>query len=140
MTDAVSLIRQRLASNWTTTPIAYTGVPFDPQNPGGAFTAGGPWIYLDEDLPNDRFQATIGNNTNVEREVGAVQIHVFTPAEQGPGLAQEYADTLAGLFRWWRSGDLIVRSPRKASSETDGDWYRYSLHIPYQVDNSYATQ
>lgn len=139
-TDPVSLIRARLAANWATTPIAWTGVPFDPAAPGGAFAASGAWIYFDEDLPNDAFQASIGDTENVERGIGGVQIHIFTPAEQGPGLATEYAATLAGLFRWWRSGDLITRSPRKASSETEGDWYRYTLFIPYQVDNLYATQ
>lgn len=140
MTDALSLIRQRLTANWTTTPIAWTNVHFDPQNPGGAFPAGGAFIYLDEDLPNDTFQATIGNTQNSEREIGAVMIHIFTPVESGAGQAQEYAASLASLFRWWQSGHLFVRSPRRASSEVDGDWYRYSLYIPYQVDNMYNHQ
>lgn len=146
MTDAVALIRTRLKAMWSTTPIAWTGVPFDPQDPDkydssyAAFANGGAWIYFDEDLPNDRFQASIGGATNREREIGGVQIHIFVPAKKGSKLAKEYATTIEGYFRWWRNGELLVRSPRKASSETDGDWYRYTLYIPYQVDNYHAAQ
>lgn len=142
MNDAKKTLRERLAANWTSTPIKWTNIDFDPANPGpnpndppNDWPANGSWIHFDENIPSQSFQASIGATQNIERTIGAVQIDVFTPAGDGLAASNQLVTALKDLFRWFTAQGVIIRSPDTIELMPDGTFYRVTLQIDFQEDN-----
>lgn len=140
---AVAAIRDRLAANWTTTPIAYQNEPFDPPTDpnSGALT---PWVFL-EVLSNDsglRGAGTPGDNIWIT--IGHILVHVYVPINSGADLAQHYATTIGEIFRaagFYSDGQgAIVRTgidpaPRTDGGGTDadrGNFYRVTMTCGFE--------
>lgn len=83
------VVRERLNTNWTTTQIHWPNTDFTPGT--------SPWIRPTI-LPADARAADIATAPRY-RHVGVLIIQVFVPLGAGDGLALEYADTIAALFR-----------------------------------------
>lgn len=135
--SVTAAVRQRLNANWTTTPIAWENVPFDPKTPGGIFPADGPWIYCEIVFAGSA-QASLGSpGSNRFRHVGLIFIHIFVPVNGGTKKAYEYADQLADIFRAQEFSGVLCRSPvigRGEKSDDDGNWFRVTLSCEFQFD------
>jgi hypothetical protein len=95
--DIAAAIRQRLAANWATTPILYENLDENQVQTAGQNPES--FIVL-EIIPLMNEQKDFGDPAHVGyRTRGIFNIHILTPANAGDGLALEYADTLAAIFR-----------------------------------------
>ena len=88
---AVQAIRDRLAANWTTTPISFQNEPFDPPtDPNSGNPA--PWVAL-EVIGNDselRAAGTPGDHVWIYR--GHILVHVFVPVNAGAAPVLHFTD------------------------------------------------
>lgn len=124
-------LRRRLETNWTTTPIGWVSENFKPPNPPVAF------IMADViSMPTN--QITIGApGNNLFREVGALSIAVYYPANKGTDVPRQYATTLASLFRAVDFEGVSCKSPtiqRGQMDDTEGIWYRIDVFCPFHYD------
>lgn len=136
---AVAAIKQRMAANWTTTPIAFqnespppdtdpnTGVPI-------------PYVYF-EVIGNTSDLRGMGKpGDHIWLYAGLIAAHVFVPVNSGTDLAQQYAVAIGEIFRAKGAGDfggIDVRtwSPRTDGGESDaddGNWFRVTCRIPFE--------
>lgn len=123
-------IRTRLASNWTTTPVAYMNAEFKP--PVGD-TA---WVRLTiEDA--DAFQASMGATANIYRHPGLIIVSVFAPLNRGDKLALQYADSIAAIFRGWRTTGLRTYAPTLKRIGADDKWYHVNVTVPFERDSAF---
>lgn len=141
---AVQAIRDRLAANWTTTPIAYQNEAFDaPVDPNsGNPTA---WVAL-EVIGNGSEQRTIGGNGGHDWIYrGHILAHVFVPVNDGIATAHAHAVTLGEIFRGAQFYDSTaahcVRSAYGGEgpstdgggiSADQGNWFRVTMTCPFE--------
>lgn len=148
---AKAAIRQRLATNWTTTRITYQNEkPADPWPPGTTGADGhpvySPWVHLEiaTSMSEQHAIGRPGGHVWVTR--GLILAHVFVPQGSGDGAATTYATQIGEIFRakvFYNNGDgCYVRTwaPRvdeggPASDPTDthdGVWFRVSMSCPFE--------
>lgn len=134
--DIAAAIRQRLADNWTTTPILYENLNAASIKTSGA--APDAFIAL-EILTLLNEQADMGDPTlRRYRTRGVIKIHIFTPASQGDGLGLQYADTLAAIYRG-KSFSGVVCSGASIrgignGAEATGNYWRQTLAVEFYAD------
>jgi hypothetical protein len=135
--DAVEAIRQRMETNWTTTPIAWQNVAFDPDTPGGGFPAGGPFVYFEVQTGSARY-ASIGDpGNNLHRYRGRILAYVLVPAQSGDVTALDYARQIGTVFRGQRFSGVRCRAAEIGGGETaddEGRWWRRSLAVAFEFD------
>jgi hypothetical protein len=84
---AVAAIKQRMADNWTTTPVGYQNEP-DPQTTDGNGVPA-PWVYF-EVIGNTSDLRGMGRpGDHVWLYAGMIAAHVFVPMNTGTDLAQQ---------------------------------------------------
>lgn len=126
---AAAAIRARFDSNWTTTPKVYENMPYE-ETPGTAF------VYF-EVMWGDSFAASIGSTTLRKfRHAGTIHTNIFTPINNGPGLALQYADSIAAIFRGQNFSGVECFAPRIGLGRQDikGNWWSVPLFCPFQYD------
>ena len=132
-TDAENAIRQRLAAAWTTTPVVYENQPYEA--PGTT-----PFVFC-EILQGGADQMSLGSTTlRLYRLTGIIILNIFTPAGTGTKLGNEYADSLATIFRGVSFSGVLTFAPRKSSNSgptDDGKWHRISIITPFQFDANF---
>lgn len=137
---AVAAIKQRMADNWTTTPVGYQNEP-DPQTMDGNGVPA-PWVYF-EVIGNTSDLRGMGRpGDHVWLYAGMIAAHVFVPMNTGTDLAQQLAVAIGEIFRaaaFYRDDATgsIVRtwSPRTDGGESgaeDGNWFRVTCRIPFE--------
>jgi hypothetical protein len=120
-------IENHIGSNWTTTPVLYTGEP--PQHANE-------WIRVRiTDLRSD--QASMGSSAVKYRHFGILIIEIYVTEQTGSGVATRYGDTLAALFRGETVGDALFRAPVVRQIGRDEGWYRVNVEIPFQRDECF---
>lgn len=139
---ALDAIRARFKTSWTTTPIAWENMPFDPESPGGSFQAGGPWVFF-EVLGGGEELASIGDagGASLYRQAGLIYAHIFVPTKSGVGDVDQYRTAIAALFRGKLFNGVQCMAPSYSEGEADdkGKWYRKTVSIPFQYDAVYTT-
>lgn len=123
--DIRAAIEARLSSNWTTTPIAWDNVEYDP-TPATSFIR----LIVDE---VDSTQVSMAT-TPCHRIVGLIHIMIMVPINTGTNVARGYADTLAGIFRNADFSGVKCQSPRIRRVGDVGEYYQYSLLTPFYTD------
>lgn len=138
---AVAAIKQRLADNWSTTPITYQNEdpeqPFPPTRGNGSLA---PWVNLEIMGEGSSIWTfgTIGNRG--WRYPGTIHVHVFVPVGEGTDQAFEYAVSIGEIFRAAKFYDdglgSYVRSlsPQVdggGSGDDDGAWFRVTMSVDF---------
>jgi hypothetical protein len=118
---------QRMANNWSTTDIWFDNVPYKP-------TSGTSYVRFSI-LPGESQQTTIGGSANIHRNVGILDISIFTPEQQGTKVGKQYADTIAAIFRDVTFSNITCRSPYITDNGISGGWYHLTLTVPYWRDD-----
>ena len=122
-------IFDRLRANWTTTDIVYPNTDFKP-------TTGQPFIGVQIDTLVSG-QISIAS-PSIDRISGVLSIEVLTPINEGVGLALEYAEILAAIFRKVRFNGVLMFSPNIASGQqikySNSKWWNTPLACPFQYD------
>lgn len=133
MTYAVAhaAIRSRFESQWgATTAVQYPNQKFNVPEASwvrlNIIQAGADWAGLGDP----------GNNP--ERNLGQVNVQIFTESGEGEGAALAYADTVRGVFRSWRDAASGVRfevPPYARQVGIDGKWYQINVVAPFKFDD-----
>jgi hypothetical protein len=137
---AIQAIRDRLAANWTTTPIAYMneGVPVmeDPNTLQPM-----PWVMLEVINTSSEIRG-IGTPGDILYDYfGLIYVHVFVPQASGISLAMQYAVAIGEIFR---TAEFYNEEPGHAvrtwvprvdgggSASDDGVWWRVTCTVDFE--------
>lgn len=128
--DEERAIHERLAANWTTTPIKYGDVPF--QQPDTEWIA--VWIQN-----IDARQIDLGVSNPLVRHDGRIVIQVFAPAVNGVRLIKQYGDTLGAIFAGQQfsaggSGTIRCRRATVRTLDANHGWAQVNVEIPFSRD------
>lgn len=127
---AVAAIRQRLADNWTTTPIAFQNEtpPTDPFPPIDPVTGNpAPWVMCEVIGTTSEIHAFGAPGNKVWRYLGLIHVHILVPVNYGADVAQGYAVTVGEIFRgakFYDNGDgdyVRTWSPMTDGGGSDAD-------------------
>jgi len=122
-----SAVAARLATNWTTMPIAYENRDFTPPTSGG-------WIELTV-IGNTGQTLGIGSAVMV-RDTGLISINVYTPEGSGTATGRGYADTLAALFEHERFSGITTYAATLTTRGVVNGWHQLNLTIPYRSNRN----
>lgn len=121
-----SAVASRLATNWTTTPIAYENRDFTPPTSGG-------WVELTVLGNTGQTRGMAGNGTNITvQDTGIIALTIYTPAGSGTAVGKGYADTLAALFEHELFSGVITYTATLTTRGVVNGWHQLSLTIPYR--------
>jgi uncharacterized membrane-anchored protein len=122
-----SAIEARLNTNWTSTPIAWDNVPYTP-DANTAFIR----LIIDEVDSQQASMATIP----CHRILGLIHVMIMVPINTGTNTARGHADTIAGIFRNANFSSIQCQSPRIRRVGDIGEWYQYSVLVPFYYEQA----
>ena len=129
--EAAKVLEQRFDAQWTATEKTWQTARYDPQ-------AGTEFVYF-EVLQADGIQASFGDpGSNVFRDIGLIQAHVFVPVGTGDGKALQYARQIGEIFKGQNISGILCRAPRIGGGDTgddDGNFWRRTVSIPFRSDD-----
>lgn len=141
--DPLAAVRQKLAAEWTDTPIRYPNggwfLPSDPTNPDPAYDPAAdpsqPWAHV-EVLGAGSGSTVIGSvGKRAAYDDGVIFAHIFVPVGTGDDEARRLARALGEIFRVTRFGGLVTGAPDPLGNGEQGDddglWWRRSVSIPF---------
>ena len=115
-------IESRLATGWSTTPIAWDNVYYVP-------TPGTAWIRCSI-LPGDSEALEFGRSP-LKSHFGIIQISIFTPKATGTATARGYVDTLSALFDLVAFGGIDCDEASVQNLGIEEDWFHFAITIPF---------
>ena len=127
---AYRAIRDYLAAEWTTTPLAWENESFD----AAELT---PWVRAEVTSSSFQQESIGAGEITANRwvEVGSLFMMVMVPSGTGTDLARSYADTLTNLFRGLDLIDFeftrISIGLGRVSSE-DGNWWQLPTEVEWE--------
>lgn len=144
LAGAIAAIRTRLATAWTTTPIAYQNEkppsqPWPPVDGSGLKRA---WVYL-EVIPNSTGLRAAGRpGAQFFLTEGHILVHIFVPPLDGVATAHGYAVTIGEVFRsqaFYRdeatSTEVRTWAPMFDGGSQDaenGNYFRVTMTVPFE--------
>lgn len=123
-------IEQRLAANWTQTPIRWENIPFTQPTRNAGTPA---WITLAIRGNQAGGRISIGSTTPVRRYPYTLFNQIFVPEESGTSQAYQYADTLSAVWRdtsfaAGATGTIRCFEPNAIEIGPDGaGWYQINI-------------
>lgn len=131
----VQKVRERLTANWATTPIVSdTWLVDDDEKPPADASY---WVALDFPGAVEE-KITVGSpGSDIFRESGVFQVHVFGPAGGGDVLLRTYAETIRGIFRAQTFESIRCYGadpPLIGLGHEDGRWLRATVAVEYEHD------
>ena len=129
--DEERAFHERLAANWTTTPIKYGSAPFTEPTATHWMAI---WIQN-----IDAQQIDVGVTNPLVRHPGRIVIQVFAPESQGVRTSKVYADTLGAIFAGQQfsagtSGTIRCRRATVRSLPPQHGWSQVNVEIPFSRD------
>lgn len=125
-------VKAYLIANWNDTPLVFENDKSQLPAQAAAF------VYV-EVFGNSFSQQSIGDpGRNVWRERGQIMLHIMTKRGAGSREARVLADNMAALFREAgpESFDITEMSLGAGEpGEGDGNYWRYSLVVPFERDD-----
>ncbi len=137
---AVAAIKQRVADNWSTTPVGWAGGPAPATTSNGALA---PWVLGEVINTSSGLRAAGTPGSNVWLYEGLIYLHVFVPTQEttSAALALQHAVALGEIFRakafYNATPGYMVRtwSPKHdggGKGDDEGLWFRVTTTIPFQ--------
>lgn len=111
-------------------PIAWDGVPFDPETD---VPAGASWVRISV-LPGDRRRVTLGP-TPRRRRVGIISVQTFSPLGDGLLDATAISDDVEAAFDGATISGLRLFAPRTERVGPAGGWYQMNTLTPFHRDD-----
>lgn len=109
------------------TEIAWPNVSFTP-------TQGSSWVAFDL-VPGEEVQMSIGQATNVFRQVSAVEITVFTPQNKGLATALGLVDSVEGIFRRLAIDNILFKKTRVFNLGENDGYFVFNVVCSYDRDS-----
>lgn len=139
---AMAAIEERLASNWTTTRIAYPNkIPDQPWPPVDPATgANAPWVLVEVANTSSAPRAAGQPGNQFWLYHGLIAVHVYVPVNDGLATARQYATAIGEIFRnatfyddtpGYQVSTVAPRLDGGGPGDDDGVWYRVSVTIPF---------
>ena len=72
--------------------------------------------------------------TKLYRYAGVVSVDIYVPSKTGIKLADQYADTIDGIFRGQQLGNLLFRASTRTDLGDDDNYWRVNVSAPFQRD------
>lgn len=123
-------IRERLAANWLTTPIKYENTPSPAVEP--------PFVYLETRfVGSDQVSIGTGASARRYRQRGLIIIGIYVTKNAGAGLAAQYADSIAAIFRGQTFGGVVCLAPvpdRGRPADDEGNYWLKTLTCEFYSD------
>jgi hypothetical protein len=127
-------LEQKLADEWTATPIRWPDAPF---NPSVTLAYIAPHLLF-----GDSSQASMNLDASAQRlyrTMPVLMIQVFTPELEGAGPALRFADTLCDMFRSLtlviESGNtLVFYDPAVTRVGVSDGWLQYNVAVSFRWD------
>jgi hypothetical protein len=115
-------------------PIAWPNMPFDPKDDFDDATHQG-WARITI-RGGEQQQASIGGTSNRRwRQVGVIQVQVFTPTEQGAATALGIADDVATALRGVTVSGVVLKAASVIPIGRDGvDFFQVNINVPFRYD------
>ncbi len=113
-------IESRLSANWSTTPIAWENVDFEPPDNSSWIRA----TILNGETIYDRFSSK-------KRHLGIISIQIFSPLNQGASTARSYADTIKSIFDGQEFGGVSCQASSIVNVGNLNGWYQLNLNVPF---------
>lgn len=128
----------RFNTGWTTTPIKWESVPFDPP----VDATGNPRPYVAFNLRrNEGSDITLGSDSRWYRWTGVVIIEIFIPENRGPNLLDTYAESIKNIwlttpreFQYGNSGIIRPGVPYILYVGNISGWEKSNVNVPYRRD------
>jgi hypothetical protein len=117
----------RFVAGWTTTPVAYENVSFDPPSKS-------PWVrFTLTPLQGETAGSSPNGTSTLVRDSGLVSIQLFIPAGDGSKAAMGYVDDLIAIFEHSRFNGIMVYSASVTVIGADSQgWHQTNITIPYR--------
>jgi hypothetical protein len=119
---------------WT---VAHPAIPIRYENMSFTPPAGAPWVALDI-LDANRDIATIARaGENTYRQVGVIQVSIFTPKDGGSALGRQLADDVEGIFRAASvvAMRFLAARIRTLGVESTQSYWQVAVSIPFERDD-----
>jgi len=132
-------IEKRLADNWSTTPILFENMSLSQLEVAGKKPDS--FVFI-EITPYAQEQISLGRaGDRLYRTEGFIFLHVFTPLGTGGGLADNYMDSLASIFRGTEFDGVlcydVMQSGEAGKGDDEGRYWRTSLRCKFQADKTF---
>lgn len=132
--DTARFITERFHTQWTA---RNAGVPIVHANEDTAPTSEA-FVYLETTVGSVK-AASVGTPTNtLVRHNGLIQCNIFVPLAKGPGLALQYADDIADIFRLQVADGISYGEPylgtQRQSGYGNGMWWSLPVFCPFTYD------
>lgn len=124
--DAQLAIETRFYNNFTSCPIKYENIGYNPQSDIS-------YVELFVVETNSR-RADIGTNNPLHRTDGAISVNVYTAKYIGTKTGRTLADTAAAIFRDASFSGIICMSPLVRNVGESGDWYVTNMTCEFYRD------
>lgn len=127
LTTLTTSLNNYIATNYTTTPIAYDNVHFDKTNQSEFIQ-----FMI---IPSVEKQASLSDKMVLYRQFGGVGIIVNVAKDKGSKRATVIADELAGLFRSKVINGIQFRTPEVSMIGITDGYYKVNVYIGFYYDN-----
>lgn len=125
--EAARAIESRFSQNWENQlPVAWENLDYVP-TPGHAFVR----AFV---LENDSFQTSIGSTPCV-RNLGRINIQVWTPANTGTRAGRDYAVEILSYFRCKAFDGVVCDSGLLVNMGIKGEWHRFVVSVGFHFDS-----
>ncbi len=118
------VIENRFEEFWNETPIAWENVAFESPNKSA-------WVRLTILNGSSNYRAING----LKRNLGIIDVQIFTPINSGTSEAREYADTVRGIFESKKFSDVVCDVASINTIGADSVWHQVNVTIPYWRDS-----
>jgi hypothetical protein len=127
--DTQLAIETRFTTGFTSSPIKYENVDYDPV-PGTNYVE----LFVVETYNR---RADIGTNNPLHRTSGAISVNVYTAKYIGTKTGRALADLAAAVFRDASFSGVICRSPLVRNVGESGDWYAINMTCEFYRDETF---
>ena len=124
--DAQLAIESRLYNNFSTCPVKYENVDYNPQ-PGVRYAE----IYV---VDSDNRRADIGTNNPLHRTFGFISVNIYTEKFVGSKPGRTLADEIAAVYRDTSFSGITCKSPLVRNVGEVGDWFVVNMRCEFFRD------
>ena len=137
--DSTQKITALLHTDWTAlhadVPIVHANEPINPPE-NAAF------IYFEANIVSARAISVGTPNSALVRNAGLIQVNIFVPLAKGAGLALQYADDIANIFRLRTLEGIAYGEPylgsQRQSALVNGMWWSLPVFCPFECDKVFV--
>jgi hypothetical protein len=121
--DERKSIENRFKTEWTSTPIAFDNVPFNPPSNSD-------WVRLNIQNGDSGYRSLESSI----RHTGIINVQIFTPVNKATKTSRQYADIVSDIFSDQRFDDIVTNISSINIIDDDDAWLQTNITTPYYRD------